>query len=134
MREPHPRNVAGDFYVENGCCTICGIPRAVAPDLCEVDHDAEHCFVSKQPGTPAELDQMVEAIRCSEFACIRYRGADLATQFRIVDLAEGDVCDALLPQLVRRNTELKPALRRRALLQHWKRRIAELLGTTRSSR
>ena len=101
----------------------CDIPRAVAPHLFTMGED--HCFVSRQPGTTEELDQMLEAVRRSELGCIRYAGANLAVQVRLIDLAEGDQCDALLPELVRRNAELKKVLRRRLLLARWKVGIAE---------
>jgi hypothetical protein len=29
--QPHPANVPGDFYVEDGCCTMCEVPFAEAP-------------------------------------------------------------------------------------------------------
>jgi hypothetical protein len=128
-RRPHPSNVAGDFYVEDGCCTMCDIPRTVAPDLFTLGED--HCFVSKQPDEPEALDRMLEAVRCSELACIRYGGTSLAVQVRLVDQIDGGQCDALLPELVRRNAELAKAERRRLLLARWKTRIAERFASWR---
>ena len=126
-RRPHPSNVPGDFYVEDGCCARCDIPRAVAPELFALGED--HCFVSKQPGTPEELDRMLEAVRCSELDCIRYAGTSLAVQVRLVDQIDGGQCDALLPELVRRNAELAKARRRRLLLMRWKARTEELFAS-----
>ena len=31
--KPHPANVPGDFYVEDGCCTMCLVPFTEAPEL-----------------------------------------------------------------------------------------------------
>jgi hypothetical protein len=31
--KPHAANVAGAFYVEDGCCTMCEVPFAEAPEL-----------------------------------------------------------------------------------------------------
>ena len=76
---PHPANVAGDFYVEDGCCTMCEVPFAEAPTLfgaCQDPQGYPHCYVKRQPDTAGELDQMVLAIRHAEFPCIRYRGTD----------------------------------------------------------
>ena len=28
---PNPANVPGDFYVQDGCCTMCEVPFAEAP-------------------------------------------------------------------------------------------------------
>jgi hypothetical protein len=84
----HPRkrvslNVAGDFYVEEGCCTMCGVPDVEAPELFggfEADRsgtpDAKACWVKKQPKSTAELNAMVRAVWAQEFECIRYGGTD----------------------------------------------------------
>jgi hypothetical protein len=63
---PHSANVPGDFYVEDGCCTMCEVPFAEAPDLFGSVQDPRgytHCYVKRQPETPDELDQMVSVQR-----------------------------------------------------------------------
>lgn len=103
--KPHPANVPGDFYVEEGCCTMCEVPFAEAPDLFGTVQDPKgylHCFVRRQPETGAELDQMVRAIRCAELKCIRYRGTDRLIQLRLVGEGEGEICDGLPPDLRRK--------------------------------
>jgi len=99
---PYPENVPGDFYVEDGCCTMCEMPFAVAPDLFgEAQNSAgcEHCFVKRQPRTPAELGRMVDAIMCAELQCIRYRGSNRLLQLRLIEVGEGVICDGLPPDL-----------------------------------
>ncbi len=79
IRKPHPANVPGDFYVEDGICLICDVPRHVAPDLMGMlDGDVEfmHCFFKKQPETPEEIKQAIEAIQVSCCAGLRYAGND----------------------------------------------------------
>ena len=49
---PHPEHATGPFYVEDGCCTACGVPEAMAPKLFAWDGNS-HCFVKRQPVTPA---------------------------------------------------------------------------------
>lgn len=97
--KPHPLNVPGDFYVEDNCCTSCGVPQSVAPTLFPImDESFQHCYVSKQPSTEAELAQMLDAIRGAELACIRYRGPNLEIRVRIRTMAGADyyeVCDKL---------------------------------------
>jgi hypothetical protein len=76
-RRAHPRNVPGDWYVEDGCCTLCSVPLDGAPDLFAYAPDADrpdHCFVKRQPESPAELERMVEVTANAELGCIRYRG------------------------------------------------------------
>lgn len=104
MPEPHPENVAGDFYVEFGCCTSCDVPLIEAPSLFTYSQDADgfmHCYVSKQPGDEHELDNMLQAIRCAELKCIRYRGEDPRVLRRLTDMGESDVSDVLSRESVR---------------------------------
>lgn len=103
-RPPHPSNVPGDFYVEDGCCTLCGVPFVEAPELFGTVGDAtgaSHCYVRRQPETHAEVEQMVGAITRAEFECIRYRGTDGLVQLRLVAAGAGAACDTPTPHLAR---------------------------------
>ena len=92
---PHPRNAPGPFYVVNECCTLCQVP-AYAPTLFELDDEQEHhCWVKRQPTTPAELDQMLEIINMADLGCIRYGGADLDIIERLKAMNAADTVDAL---------------------------------------
>ncbi len=71
-----PRNVPGDFYVEEGCCMDCGLAEAEAPDLLASLKDVENCYFKKQPATPEELEQAVQAMRVSDMGCHRYGGKE----------------------------------------------------------
>jgi hypothetical protein len=70
---PHPANVPGPFYVENGCCMSCAVPESVAPELFGWLEDEPHCYVKRQPESPEEMAQMLEAMCSSEADCIRAR-------------------------------------------------------------
>ena len=74
-RPPHPANVPGSFYVEDGCCISCGVWEDVAPDLLAwlPDGSYSHCFVSRQPETQEELTRMMDAMHIGEVNCIRVR-------------------------------------------------------------
>lgn len=99
---PDPLNVPGDYYVQTDCCTMCNVPLAVAPLLFgEVtDHDGYmHCFVKRQPETPAEHDQMLEVMASAELACIRYKGRDLEVQRKLVRAVPMEM-DHIHPRLV----------------------------------
>ena len=96
--KPHPANAAGDFYVEDGCCTMCLVPFSEAPTLfgaCQGPRGYQHCYVKRQPETPPELDQMVSAICCAELECIRYRGTDKIILERLVAAGARAICDGL---------------------------------------
>ena len=81
---PEPTSVPGDFYVENQCCTSCGVPQAVAPDLVGwVDEEKSHCFWKKQPETQAELEHAFAIFDGQELGCHRYASYDPAIQTRI---------------------------------------------------
>lgn len=72
--KPHPRNVEGDFYVEDGCCTACMVPEAYAPDLMGFDETDGHCFIARQPTNEDELYRTIKMTWAAELECIRYRG------------------------------------------------------------
>ena len=98
--KPYAANVPGDYYVEDGCCTMCEVPFDMAPDLFGISDDPYiHCYVKRQPETPSELNQMVDAIRAADLQCIRYRGSDRRIQLRLIRNGEGAICDNLLPDL-----------------------------------
>jgi hypothetical protein len=124
--KPHPSNVPGDYFVEDGCCMMCEVPFSAAPDLFGVSLDPTgclHCFVQKQPETADEQDRMVLAIRRAEAGCIRYRGRERAVQQRLVEAGEGPACVDLPAELQRRSDELIAALeqQRRWPQALWKR-------------
>ncbi len=108
--KPHPSNVPGDFYVEDGCCTMCLVPFSEAPELFGEHQDARgsHCFVKQQPETPAEMAKMLNAIRCAELMCIRYRGKDRGIQLDLIEFKEGLVCDNL-PLDLQKQVDQDPA-------------------------
>jgi hypothetical protein len=95
---PVAENVPGDFYVEHGCCTMCGVPHAEAPALFggfDENWKATHeqCFVKKQPETEEELGQMINAMGAQELICIRYSGNDRKIKERIIQVGEGNQID-----------------------------------------
>ncbi len=74
-RPPHPANVPGTFYVEDGCCISCGVWEDVAPDLLAwlPDGSYSHCYVARQPETDEEFVRMMDAMHVGEVDCIRAR-------------------------------------------------------------
>lgn len=104
-RKPHPANVPGDFYVEDGCCTMCQVPFTEAPELFgeyESPQGYPHCFVKRQPETSIEVERMLNAIRCAELLCIRYQGSNRQIQLELVEADTGVVCDNLPADLQQR--------------------------------
>lgn len=64
--------------------------RLCPPSLfSELDDEVEHCYVSKQSATDGELVQMLDAIECGEFDCIRYRGSDVEVCGRVIEAGGG---------------------------------------------
>jgi len=91
----HRLNVAGPFYVEDGCCTRCGVPDVTAPELFgEADYT---CFVKRQPETTHELGRMLRAMITSEVGCIRYGGVDAAVIRRLAQNGESALADVAPP-------------------------------------
>ncbi|MBK8814828.1 MAG: hypothetical protein IPN42_04635 [Methylococcaceae bacterium] len=82
-RIPHPKNVPGDFYVEDGCCTACDLPQSEAGEFFEYEitesqfysgKKSFHCYVCKQPSTDKDLERMGNGMDIQELYCIRYKG------------------------------------------------------------
>lgn len=88
----HPKNAPGPFYVVNGCCTACGVPTAIAPDLFEFD-STDHCYVKRQPNSNAEIEKALHVIRAQELDCVRYRGTDGVILRRLAEAGEAHHCD-----------------------------------------
>jgi hypothetical protein len=89
-RQRYRLNVVGDFYVEAGCCTLCGVPAVTAPELFggfdatgAVADGVVQCWVKSQPVSAREFDAMIETMATQEFDCIRYCGSDPAVLPRI---------------------------------------------------
>jgi hypothetical protein len=130
---PHPANVPGDYFVEDGCCLTCEAPLGWAPDLFAWSFDSQghpHCYIKRQPQTSCEQDRMFDAIRHAEAGCIRYRGRDRAIQERLVEAGEGPICVDLPAELQQRSDEILAALEQRRpraratlldLLKRWRR-------------
>jgi len=91
--KPHLQNAAGPFYVEDGCCLLCDVPRSMAPEMFKYTADEQHCFIHRQPETPADLQKMFEVLKTQDIGCIRCRSRDsgLLQQLRHQGLA--DACD-----------------------------------------
>ena len=92
-RPPHPANVPGPFYVEDGCCITCGVWEDIAPDLLAWTPDGDsnpHCIVARQPETDAEFGRMLRAMDAAEVACIRVRACrpDWAGRLRKAGLGD----------------------------------------------
>jgi hypothetical protein len=92
----HRLNVVGPFYVEDGCCTSCGVPDVTAPELFGEADDS--CFVKRQPQTASEVDRMSRTMITSEVGCIRYAGVDPAVIRRLAESGEAALADVPPPR------------------------------------
>ncbi len=93
-RERTPLNAAGDFYVERDTCLNCMAPHREAPEL--MGHDEETgCYFKRQPATPKESEQAVEAVRHSCVEALRYGGTNASILARLRAKGCGHLCDAI---------------------------------------
>lgn len=69
---PHPKNVKGDFYVEDGCCMACDLPSEVAPEFFK--YEGMSCYICKQPSTQEEIIKVLNAMEIQDLDCIQYKG------------------------------------------------------------
>jgi len=81
----------GDFYVEPGCCLLCGVPEDLAPEVFQTGED--HCFVRRQPCSRDEVDRTIQAMWSSEVDCVRYRGHDPGLLDRLARAGMSDQAD-----------------------------------------
>jgi hypothetical protein len=85
-----------DFYVQDACCTSCGVPQAIAPDLVGwTNENQTQCYWLKQPQTADELDRAIKIFHTQELGCHRYGGKDPAILRRL----PAEDCDHLRPDL-----------------------------------
>src|SRR2546425_10393107 len=107
-KTPHPRNAVGDFYVERDCCTLCGVPWDVAPDL--FSYDDTGCWVARQPASATQETKMLEVFARQDLGCIRYRGRHPRILYALGGIGEQRQCDhpieaSLLSRFVSRSEE-----------------------------
>jgi hypothetical protein len=77
-------SASGDFYVQHACCTSCGVPQEVAPDLVGWrNENLPQCYWVKQPQTADELDRAIKIIHTQELGCHRYSGNDPTILLRL---------------------------------------------------
>jgi hypothetical protein len=105
LYEREPENAPGPFYVVKDVCITCSLPVETAPEnikyherSCEAQCEAraDHCYVSRQPGTPEEIDRMIEVVAGSCIAAYRYCGTDAEILRRLVEAGCKQQCDALV--------------------------------------
>ena len=111
--KPYPKNVEGDFYVEDGCCITCMTPEFYAPNLMGFDEEVAHCFVTKQPTTENEVYQLIKATWAAEVGCIRYGGQNSQILRRLAEAGVPESCDQ--QYLVE---EIKPLLRNHVIFAY----------------
>ena len=86
----------GDFYVQEGCCTSCGVPQSIAPEFVGwTDKESPSCHWIRQPESADELDRAIKIIHTQELGCHRYAGKDPA----IVERLPREDCDFLCPEM-----------------------------------
>jgi hypothetical protein len=83
--EREPENAPGPFYVVKDQCITCSLPVETAPETIRYHETpsercpegcADHCYVSRQPETPEEVDRMIEVVADSCISAYRYCGSN----------------------------------------------------------
>ncbi len=77
------------------CCTGCGVPPLLAPELFE--DGAPVCRVRRQPQTVTELRRALRVFRQQDLSCVRYRGGHSRVRFVLEKVgcsAHADAADA----------------------------------------
>ena len=91
------------FYVEPDCCLLCGVPEDISPELFRTGEKS--CYFLKQPCSPQEIHNALEAMGSSEVDCIRYGGSDVPILKRIGEAGMASLADdpraAAFPRVIR---------------------------------
>ena len=68
----------GDFYIAEDECVACGVCHREAPDLFGWRDDGYYglSYITRQPKTQKEVEQVFEAMKVCCVDCIYYRGED----------------------------------------------------------
>jgi len=105
LYEREPDSAPGPFYAVKDMCITCSLPVETAPETIKyherpctgcADTRIDHCFVSRQPETPEELDQMIEVVAGSCVEAYRYCGTDPEILRRLTEAGCSKQCDALV--------------------------------------
>ncbi len=105
-------SASSEMYVDAECCTSCGIPWSVAPDLFEERDQA--CVVRRQPQTVPELRRALRVFVTQDLGCVRYRGTDRRVVALLTKVGCRTHCDEpddqrALPIAVASSTAVRPA-------------------------
>ena len=117
-----PPSSTGPFYVDNTCCTSCGVPQVVAPDLVGwTDGSHPQCYWKKQPQTQDELLHAFAIFDGQELGCHRYAGEDPDIQRRI----GAENCDSPIAELKQQVPRLSDTLLKLSFLRRLRKRRSE---------
>jgi len=94
-------NIEGPFYtVEIGVDCGCGLPESVAPLLLKTTDDRRYqTYFTKQPSSPEEIHQAIEAINICPIHEIRYGGKNPEI-IKLVNSGQSDYIINSLGQVV----------------------------------
>ncbi|MBA3533838.1 MAG: ferredoxin [Ardenticatenales bacterium] len=103
IEKPHALNVDGPFYSVDQGCAFCGAPHVAAPDLMGWEEKEEysypiHCFFKRQPETPEEIEQAIQAMDWSCVQNLRYRGTTPDILEKLCNMGYRHLCDALVEE------------------------------------
>jgi hypothetical protein len=59
----------------------------------DCDQDFDQCFFRRQPQSPEEVEQAIQAIYASDVGALRYGGTDQTIIRRLHELGCADLCD-----------------------------------------
>lgn len=100
MRRPYSKNTPGPFFVEDGCCLACGVmhedpngSRFFAWDLDLEKQGSHHCFVSHQPETDGEFEDLLKVLNAADIDCVFYKGHNVLWLRRLIENGLGQQID-----------------------------------------
>jgi hypothetical protein len=121
------RKRPGEMYIAAECCTSCGVPALIAPELFE--DGAPVCRVKRQPQTVTELRRALRVFRQQDLSCVRYRGAHSRVRHVLSKVGCGVHAD-LLPLTPEKPEKPAPRAQPASMLTPSRSRSARYSGLT----
>jgi len=103
LYEREPESAPGAFYVVKDMCITCSLPVETAPETIKYHERPcttcpetrfDHCFVTRQPETPEEIDRMIEVVASSCVSAYRYCGTDPEILRKLIAAGCAGQCDS----------------------------------------
>ena len=65
----------------------------MAPEMFKHTEDEQHCFIYRQPESPADFEKMLQVLKTQDIGCIRCRSRDRGLLKQLKEQGLREACD-----------------------------------------